>query len=122
MTATILRFPTKRRPATKRRRSATPRPPDAETVEWHRAFGQRLARVRAIFGVSEAEAASIFRITVRTYRRREAGGIFHGGQYELKLFVEKYRLDWWWILGSKKGSEPRCPPRLATADGQRVLP
>jgi hypothetical protein len=50
----------------------------AERLEWYRNFGQRLRQTRLALGISEAEAAAACLITLRTYRKREAGLPYHG--------------------------------------------
>ena len=65
---------------------------------WYRLFGHRLRVTRLALGISEAEAAAACLITLRTYRRREAGLPYHGWHYGLSSFVHKYDVSWHWML------------------------
>jgi hypothetical protein len=49
-------------------------------------------------GITEVEAAAASLITLRTYRRREAGLPYRGWHFGLSSFVDKYDLSWNWML------------------------
>jgi hypothetical protein len=121
MTATIVQFPKKRRPAIKRKNSTiSPRPPNPETVAWHRAFGQRLCRTREILGISEAEAAAAFLTTIRTYRRWEAGLRFYKGHEGFFSFSQKYNVTLKWLYGFSGAAPPVRPLKLVAVNGKSV--
>jgi hypothetical protein len=96
MTAAIIKFPHKPKKEKK------PRKVRERRLDWYRDFGERLRATRLVLGITEAEAAAAFLITLRTYRRREAGLMFND-PYGLLSFATKYDIcvDW---LAAGKGS------------------
>lgn len=68
-------------------------------LAWFQDFGLRLRVTRSALGITEVEAAAACLITLRTYRRREAGMPFTGTWHEgLSSFVEMYDLTYDWML------------------------
>jgi transcriptional regulator with XRE-family HTH domain len=81
---------------------------EAERLEWYRSFGQRLRETRLALGISEAQAAAACLITLRTYRRREAGLPYRGWHHGLVSFAQTYDLSYTWLLaggGPMRASE-----------------
>jgi DNA-binding transcriptional regulator YiaG len=52
-------------------------------------FGKRLSAVRLALKLSEQEAAQAMRITVKTYRKWEAGRRMHGGTAHIISFCKE---------------------------------
>jgi transcriptional regulator with XRE-family HTH domain len=89
----------------------------ADPTTWHRAFGERMRRAREILGIGEAEAAAACLITLRTYRRWEAGLRFYNHWLGLPSFALKYNVSLDWLYaGTGNGPRPRL--RLATVGRQ----
>ena len=75
--------------------------------EWHRAFGRRLKYARARLGVSEAQAAELLGVTLKTYKRYELG-LSHRDNTEGTLnFSLAYGLSMDWVLGCPGALPPR---------------
>jgi transcriptional regulator with XRE-family HTH domain len=75
---------------------------DPSIAEFNRAVGHRLAVIRAVVGITEIEAARAARITLRTWRKWEAGrgrlssrAIMH--------FAHEYRVSLDWLLDGEAG-------------------
>jgi transcriptional regulator with XRE-family HTH domain len=66
---------------------------------FYRDFGARLRLVREALGLTEQQAADGAGVTVRTYRRWEAG---HKGKSSGPVFKfgEKFRVNLDWLFGS----------------------
>jgi transcriptional regulator with XRE-family HTH domain len=64
---------------------------------YYRDFGQRLRTVRQTRGVAEQDAADTAKVTLRTWRRWEAGGTTRAGLW-LSLFAERYDVSYDWLL------------------------
>jgi hypothetical protein len=73
--------------------------------------------VREALGISEKEAAAIFRRTVRTYRRIEAGHALPGA-FEFVTFIEQYRVPFGWLV---YGDVPQDCAGLAPAAAIRKM-
>jgi transcriptional regulator with XRE-family HTH domain len=59
--------------------------------EWYIGFGRRLCDTRGVLGLTEQQAAEGFGVTLRTYRKWEAG--FASRSYApMMRFQEKYHL------------------------------
>jgi hypothetical protein len=71
---------------------------EEKRLTWYCDFGRRLRVTRLALGISEVEAAAASLITLRTYRRREAGLPYRGWHFGLSSFVHKYDLSWSWML------------------------
>src|ERR1700722_2464132 len=69
-------------------------------LAWHRDFGHQLRAARLARGITEVDAATAFRITLRTYRKREGGRPFHGGLLGMHSFTKKYDVSLSWLLGA----------------------
>ena len=96
MTAAIIKFPCK-----PPKRERKPREAPERALDWYRDFGERLRAIRLALGITEAEAAAAWLITLRTYRRREAGVsrfCDHGGLWS---FSQTYDIDLDWLAGGK---------------------
>ena len=70
----------------------------AERVEWFEAFGRRLRETRLALGISEVEAAAASLLTLRAYRKREAGLPYRGWHCGLVSFAQTYDLSFTWLL------------------------
>jgi transcriptional regulator with XRE-family HTH domain len=72
--------------------------------EWYRALGERLQVARRNLGISDEDAAAAFNVTIRTYRKWEAGGRPRSDRYEgAANFVRTYDLPtsfYSWFLAS----------------------
>lgn len=67
------------------------------TAAWHRRFGARMRILRLALGLTEAQAAAAYGVTLGTYQRYEAGAPMHGGTVKLMRFCRRYpavSLDW----------------------------
>src|SRR5690242_13500014 len=64
----------------------------------YRDFGERLREVRRILSISEQEAAAMAKVTVRTWRKWEAGGRIRRSYVWLVDFASKYDLSYLWLL------------------------
>jgi transcriptional regulator with XRE-family HTH domain len=64
---------------------------------FYRNMGVRLIITRLVLGLSEASAAAAHGVTLRTYRKWEAGGHHHGGHQKLLAFCKKYHVSLDWI-------------------------
>ena len=64
--------------------------------DWH-AYGRRLRLVRAALDISEVEAAAAHGVTLRTYRRYEAGAPQRAGEGFLN-FAAKYDVSLNWLI------------------------
>jgi ribosome-binding protein aMBF1 (putative translation factor) len=74
--------------------------------DFYRAFAERLRFARAQLGISEQEAAAAFGVTVRTYRRYEAGKPAIGAQTANNGFADfagTFGLSLLWLWGHKDG-------------------
>jgi hypothetical protein len=84
-------------------------------LDWYRDFGERLRATRLALGITEAEAAAAWLITLRTYRRREADASMfndHGGPWS---FVDKYGIDLEWLVAGKGSVATALTPRSRRA-------
>lgn len=89
---------------------------------WHRRFGARMRVLRLALGLTEADAAAIYGVTLGTYQRYEAGARMRSGVGKLMRLCERYpavSLDW--IL---EGDTRNVPRELShTAPGKvAILP
>jgi transcriptional regulator with XRE-family HTH domain len=84
---TIVKFPNT---AARRRKE--------ESLAWYRDFGRRLRLTRSALGITEVEAAAACLITLRTYRRREAGLPYRRWHLGLVSFAKKYDVSLNWLL------------------------
>jgi DNA-binding XRE family transcriptional regulator len=78
--------------------------------DYYRAFAGRLRYARAQLGISEQEAAYAFDVTVRTYRRYEAGKpacCFTRSHAGLADFADTFGLSLAWLYGCKDAEAPR---------------
>jgi DNA-binding XRE family transcriptional regulator len=75
--------------------------------EWHQRFGRRLKYVRARLGVSEAQAAELFGVTLKTYRRYERGLTHRDNTEGTIAFALTYGLSMDWFLGCPGALPPR---------------
>jgi hypothetical protein len=109
------------KPKSVRRRK--PRGRSESRLKWLQAFGARLRATRLTLDVSEAGAAAACLLTLRTYRRREAGLPYRGWHDGLVSFVQKYGLSYDWLLAgdgpmvrheapSAASEQPQARPRL----------
>lgn len=73
----------------------------SEQKKWYREMGHRLSVLRRKLGISENEMANAFRVTLRTYRARESGGRWKGGQEGTCGFARKYKVSFEWLLTGK---------------------
>jgi ribosome-binding protein aMBF1 (putative translation factor) len=73
--------------------------------EFYRAFGRRLRYARHQLGISEQAAAEAFDVTVRTYRRYEAGKPTGGGYAD---FADTFGVSLEWLVGCK-GAAAEAP-------------
>jgi transcriptional regulator with XRE-family HTH domain len=64
-------------------------------------FGRRLNAARLALKLSEQEAANAMRITVKTYRKWEAGGLKRGGMAHIVSFCEAYDVSASWLLAGE---------------------
>ena len=81
------------------------------------AISERLRIVRIALGLSEKEAAEAFGVTLRTYRRYEAGGAVPGKHW--LRFCDRYRISVnWLLLGDGRG----LGPHLARRGKVAILP
>jgi hypothetical protein len=78
--------------------------------DFYRAFGERLQYARAQLGISEEEAAYAFDVTVRTYRRYEAGKPSIGWRTANGGFADfayTFDVSLRWLCGCKDAEAPR---------------
>jgi transcriptional regulator with XRE-family HTH domain len=61
------------------------------------AIGRRMQITRLALGLTEQEAATAWRLTLRTYRKWEAGAPQRGSNF--LCFAEKYDISLDWLLG-----------------------
>ena len=64
------------------------------------AYGDRLRLVRAVLGITEAQAAEAHGVTVQTYKRWEAGGPQRGAGPAID-FAETYDVSLDWLIGGR---------------------
>ena len=74
---------------------------------FHQAFGRRLQYARRRLGITEAEAAAVYGITLRTYRRLEAGGPCRDHHKGFVNFAHTYGLSFDWLFGVCGALPPR---------------
>jgi ribosome-binding protein aMBF1 (putative translation factor) len=91
----------------------------AARLEWHRDFGDRLRVARLELGITDVEAAAAWRITLRTYRRRETGVSFPNSPFGLFSFVEKYDVSVDWLI---KGSVDMWLPSRRRKPSLKLVP
>jgi hypothetical protein len=72
--------------------------------DFNRAFGERLRFARAQLNISEQEAAYAFGVTVRTYRRYEAGKPWERSTWV--DFADTFGVSTDWLI-SGEGTAPR---------------
>jgi transcriptional regulator with XRE-family HTH domain len=90
-------------------------------TEWYRAFGQRLRETRLALGITEAEAAAARLVTLRTYRRHEAGLPHRGKHSGLVSFARKYDLSYNWLLAGA-GDKFNTPPAARRRNKLAIVP
>jgi hypothetical protein len=88
----------RRRRGTPEERAAKKEARKARSLEWHRHFGDRLRVARLALGITDVEAAAAGLITLRAYRKREAGLPFHSWNQGLLCFVEKHDVSLNWLV------------------------
>ena len=66
-------------------------------IDWH-LVGRRLRVTRLALGITEQEAAAAHGVTLRTYRRWEAGARQTNNPRYLLNFAEKYDVSLDWLL------------------------
>jgi hypothetical protein len=77
-------------------------------AEWRQAFAERLKFAREQLDITEKAAAAAFQITVRTYRKYEAGRRpFRSNHFGFWNFCKFYDVDMTWLIGGKNGTPPR---------------
>ena len=65
---------------------------------FYRDMGRRLKITRLALNLSEVETAAANGVTLRTYRKWEAGGHRHDGHAKLVAFCYKYKVSYDWLL------------------------
>lgn len=81
------------------------------------AYGRRLRLARLTLGISEAGAAAAHRVTLRTYRRWEAGARQSGRPEPMVSFAERYGVSIdWLVFGNTHG----LTSQLAVNPGGKV--
>jgi hypothetical protein len=75
-------------------------------TDFYRLFGERLRHARAQLRLTEEEAAAAFYITLKTYRRHEAGLPSRSNVKGLRNFWNTYDVNPTWLLGGD-GEPPR---------------
>jgi transcriptional regulator with XRE-family HTH domain len=65
---------------------------------YYRDFGARLRTLRQLRGYTEREAAATAGVTLRTWRRREAGSVAIRNDGWLSDFAEKYNVSYTWLI------------------------
>jgi len=75
----------------------------------HHAFGLRLRHIRMAFGFTEKEAATMYGVTVQTYKRYEAGQPMRGVQKGVDA-ARHLDVDLGWFFNGK-GCPPSGPTR-----------
>jgi hypothetical protein len=120
MSAEIIRL---RKPIKKSRRRCCRRERSAKSLAFFQAYGARLRAARLTLEISEAEAAAASLITLRTYRRREAGLPFHGWHEGLHSLVVGYDLSYDWLyMGKGPMRLSECEAREQRLYGGRSNP
>jgi len=105
----------RRRRGTPEERAAKKEARKARSLKWYHAFGERLRVVRLALGMTDVEAASIGLITLRTYRKMEAGLPFHRWDHGFLCLSEEYDVSLRWLLAgigdmwTKHSSQHRKP-------------
>jgi transcriptional regulator with XRE-family HTH domain len=94
-----------------------------ERLAWYRDFGLRLRVKRLASGITEVEAAATCRITLRTYRRWEAGRPSRGGHAGLLAFAKKCDANVCWLFGGSQfdhyEGEPPSRPALTLVSDEK---
>jgi DNA-binding XRE family transcriptional regulator len=70
-------------------------------IQFYRDFGQRLRALRQVRGYTEQDAAATAEVTLRTWRRWEAGCVSQGNSQWTVAFSEKYDVSYAWLLSGK---------------------
>jgi transcriptional regulator with XRE-family HTH domain len=68
--------------------------------------GERLKLTRHLLNIAEQEAADAMLVTLRTYCRWERGDLHQDNLVGVLNFCETYGLDYAWLLGDLKHSDP----------------
>jgi transcriptional regulator with XRE-family HTH domain len=87
-----------------------------EQMHMWQAIGERLRVVRIALNLTEDEAAEAFGVTVRSYRRYEAGDVKFRGERWLR-FCYRYKISTDWLIC---GDGRRLKAHLARAIGGKV--
>jgi transcriptional regulator with XRE-family HTH domain len=95
MSAEVVQFARPRRRRADPKRSAEKK---RRHLAWYQAFGARLRATRLTLGIGETEAAAASLVTLRAYRRREAGLPFRSWHEGLVSFAQKYDLSFAWLF------------------------
>jgi hypothetical protein len=79
----------------------------AKEARFYSEYGSRLQNVRKALNIAEAEAAAVFCVTLKTYRRYEAGK-HHRTKYKgIVAFAKKYKVKYLWLF---EGRGPQFEP------------
>jgi DNA-binding XRE family transcriptional regulator len=70
-------------------------------IQCYRDFGQRLRALRQLRGYTEQDAAATAEVTLRTWRRWEAGCVGRGDSQWIIAFSEEYAVSYMWLLSGK---------------------
>jgi DNA-binding XRE family transcriptional regulator len=73
----------------------------AHAVQYYHDFGQRLRALRHARGYTEKDAAATAGVTIRTWRRWEAGCVSTGNPCWIPAFSEKYDVSCAWLVSGK---------------------
>jgi transcriptional regulator with XRE-family HTH domain len=92
---------------------------DAAEARFYRDYGRRFRRVRLALKITKSEAAATFGVTLKTYRRWEAGHRQRGVKsYQgLVAFSRRYHVKLGWLIS---GEGVCFGPRLVTKNGMAV--
>ena len=110
MTATIIQLRPKLAKHVPRRRRR--KPYARRRYEFYIAFGRRLRYARARLNITEQEAAASFGVSVRTYRKYEAGKRPRDGSFGYLDFAYTFDVEPAWLLGIKGFEPPRFRLRV----------
>lgn len=85
--------------------------------DWYRAHGERLQVARRNLGIPEEDAAAAFDVTIRTYRKWEAGSVRpHQTRHVPGAvnFARTYGISLNWLFGCDGVAPPRYKLRLVS--------
>jgi transcriptional regulator with XRE-family HTH domain len=85
---------------------------ERERRQFDKEYGLRLRITRAALGITEEQAADAFGITLKTYRRHEAGERVRG-TIPILMFSERYNVSLDWLL---MGDTSRLDRRFTTGN------